>query len=195
MEVKKSGSFFEFEWKKIILSLILILLFGYQTYVYISIGNVMNEYTCENSKYIQDIIQYRNQNNSEMIKKVSEDFKPTADKFQEDLKKPLGSENLFYITSTIYPIFPVPCEIITENFCRYYMNKESFNCMNDMKSGLKSSFSSLFELEEVTYKPVSIWLLAIHFFILFVIGYLISCIILWIFKNRNKTLLILKIKK
>ena len=182
MKEKRGIGFLDFEWKKIILPIIILILFIYQVYIFYSIGNVFNRDICNLTNYAKDAIKYRQQNNTEMLKKIFLEYKPLEDKFKIDIEKIAWSETVFYTITKIDHFFPVPCEIPSQNYCKNYINKESFDCLDNLKSNSELT-SSMFNYQESKYNPISIWLLILHFILLFVIMYLISAIILWIFRN------------
>jgi len=184
---KKSIGFLKFEWKKIILPIILIILFSYEVYVFYSIGNVMNEYSCDIADYINDAVKYREQNNTEMLKKIFLESRSLAEKLQRDIIKASGSETVLHIVMKINPFFPVACEIFSQNYCKNYISKKSFYCANLQSRSVSAPM--LFNPKIQKYNPISIWLITLHFILLFVIGYLVSAVILWIFRNikiKNK---------
>jgi hypothetical protein len=182
MEIeKKRKSFIEFEWKKIVLPIILIILFTYQIFVFYSVSNVVEDYLCDANEVLQNIETFREQNNIEQLNKTILEWQPKAEKFEKDLEKSLGSETIFMVSQTINPFFPFPCELSPKNHCRYYISKKSFDCMYDVDSS--SGFDPLFEVSKPEYKKVSVFLLIFHLAIIFIIGYLISAIIIFIFRN------------
>ncbi|MEA3329986.1 MAG: hypothetical protein U9Q06_04555 [Nanoarchaeota archaeon] len=182
MEIeKKRNSFIGLEWKKLVLPIILVIFFSYQIFVFYSVSNVMENYSCDANEFLQKVETFRQQNNTEELNKTILEWKPKAEKFKEDLEKSIGSETIFSISSTINPFFPFPCELSPKNYCRYYISKKSFDCMFDVD--FNSGLGSLFAVSKPEYKKVSIFLLIFHLAIIFTIGYLISAIILLIFRN------------
>jgi len=185
-KIKKSKGFLEFEWKKFILPIFLILFFSYHIYFFYSISNQIDNYYCISAPYIKDLVLYRQQNNSDMLYKTSNELKPMSDKMSAEiikLSKYMAFEKIIFILD---PFFPSPCEFSNEESCRYYGDRKSLECIGDVRDQLPTPTMPLFATPE--FKHVSIWILTIHFILLFTIGYLISAVILWIFRN-------IKIKK
>src|SRR3989344_5264270 len=108
--------------------------------------------------------------------------------------KPLFTGNLYLTSSMIYklnPFFPTPCESLmyleedftNTNFCRYYMPKESHNCINDyvikqkQESIAVMGIVGLFSEGLPPYKKISPISLLIHSIILVAVLYLIISLI------------------
>jgi hypothetical protein len=175
---KKEGArFLKFEWKKFILPLILIILFAYQTYVFYSIGSLMDKSICQITNIQETARNYIKQNNTEMLDELTIERGLKMKELQEDINNAMGIKAIFYITTAIDPFFPVSCEITFKNYCRHYVSQETYNCAYNFATDLSSL------LERPEYKPVSSWLLILHFILFFILGYFISAVILWVFRN------------
>ena len=178
---EKRGSFLGFEWKKTILPIIIIILLGYQTYVYYSLSKINQDIACDLYTFQKNMDIYKKQNNTELLTQTLNEWSPKSDKFQKELNKNKGNEIILIISQKIDPFFPAPCEIVSSKYCRYYMNKESYDCMKNMMNLILEN--SIFDTKTPEYKQVSFLIIALHFVLLSVLSYLISSIILLLFRN------------
>ena len=178
---EKRGAFIAFEWKKIVLPIVLILFFSYQIYVFYSASNVIEKHLCTAHELSRKIEAFREQNNTEQLNQTISEWQLEAEEFKYSLKKLTGSRWIIRVSQIINPFFPFPCELSPRKYCRYYISRESFDCMYNINAN--SVLGSLSEVSKPEYKKISPFLLVFHLIIIFIVGYLISAIVLFIFRK------------
>lgn len=182
MELEKKETFLGFEWKKIILPIILMILFGYQLFLFYSIADLNNNFICNAREFIEKGQTYKEQNNTELLNKLDKEWQQITREFSSGMNNLMGSEITFISTSIIDPFFPIPCSLKNTEYCKYYITEKTFDCANFKLSPFAHK---LFKTKIPKYEPVSIYLLVFHFILLGVVGYLLSAIFLWILRNRK----------
>jgi len=176
---KKIKSFIGFEWKKMILPFFLIIFFSYQIFIFYSISTIMENHLCDSMESLRNVKNLQEQNNTQELDQAVFEWTSGSEEFKKDMKKFIENKNIFRISQSINPFFPIPCELGAGNYCRYYIDKKSFDCIYNSNFKL----SSLFEISKPEYRKISIFLLIFHMLAIFIIGYLISAIMFFIFRN------------
>lgn len=196
--MKKRGAkgFFEVEWKKFIFPILLIILFGYLVYVYFSIANITDKTSCYMVGQQSLMDKYYNQNNEELLEKTIYETELTLSqinsKFDVEIVDGVPFQLIISPISKIYPFFPTSCEVEPNlnKQCRYYSSKESYDCMLEFISSSVEDpqILSIFYVSIPEYKKVSTFMLILHFILIFIWGYLISAILLFLFRFLKRKL-------
>jgi len=180
--------FFGVEWKKFILPVLLIILFVVVINSFYSLGSVMDKYGCEMVSLVREQITNVKQNNTFAINQTANKMKSLSENIQKDMKKFQNIEPVFNFLKMLDPIIPVPCEFMDGNFCRFYINESTYNCLTSLKT---NEGTGLTQPKIVEYKRASIITFGLNGLLLFTEGYLISSLILFIYrkiiKNRPPT--------
>ncbi len=194
MEKRDARGFFEVEWKKFILPILLIILFGYLVYVYFSVANITDQTSCYILEQGNLIRKYYEQGNEKMLQKTMDETVLTLSQISSKFNVGIAYGSSFWLISSIsriYPFFPVSCEVAFSpgEQCRYYISKESYDCMlepiNSSGDGI-SGILSIFSVNVPEYRKVSTFMLVLHFILIFIWGYLISAILLFLFRSLKK---------
>jgi hypothetical protein len=180
------------EWKKFILPVFLIILFGYQTHIYFSLGNFGDEAYCYSVQQVKLIEKYSEENNTGLLTETANELQSQIFYLDRKYNLDASESGVFYISSSIskiYPFFPVSCEVpINPNkFCRYYFTRESYDCTLEMYNITAGNIIfSVFDLNIPEYKKVSNLVIILHFILIFIWGYLISAVILFAFRGIKR---------
>lgn len=192
-EEKGDKGFLEIEWKKFILPIFLIILFGYQVYAYFSIAHFTDDTSCYLVKQKELMDNYYQQNNTKLFEKTISETESTLAELNEEFNTKIVEEVPFLLISSvskIYPFFPISCEVEfnPNKNCRYYSSKESYDCMLEFVNSAitDSQILSIFNTSLPEYKKVSTSVIVLHFILIFIWGYLISAIILFAFRSIRK---------
>lgn len=197
--------FLKFEKKKLILPVILILPFFVLVNSFYTLSSVQDEYLCESTYLNEELIIYYNQNNTlaynQTVEKL-DNIRENMAEFEKSniyLRDKKIIERLFFPMNKINPLFPVPCEwgispVYGRQTCVYYLNEKSYNCLKEFLSFLNqnedpytSTYTSILSTSLPDYKQISAFILTLNILVLFVEGYLISCLILFIHRTiKNK---------
>ena len=135
----------------------------------------MNEYGCELASLVNEKNTASEQNTT-----LSEQ---TLNRFDEILNK-IEQDNvyknyiIFNIISTIDPFIEYPCEFTATDSCRHYINKDTYKCLYSSSTGF---------LPEKDYRPVSITTSILNILLFFIEGYLISSVIIFLYRKIRKT--------
>lgn len=184
MGLEKRG-FFHLEWKKLILPLILVLLLGYQVFVLFSAARVMDNSICTLVSYSNRMETLRQNGNQDLLNKTALELLPKIQGYHQELERIYAGQSILSISKTIDPLFPFPCGSNLNNYCGDYINESTFNCINSQSPDFL--VISLFgKPEKISYSPVSIFSIIINFLGVFMVGYLISAILLFIFRKFQR---------
>lgn len=191
MSVKE---FLKPEWKKFILPIVLTIIFFFTTSVFYSLGSIMDKYGCEMVLLIEEQLTNMEKNDTLAFNQTAEKGRLLFQNMQTDTEQIQvhfeSIEPVIHSISTIDPIFPVPCETISEiqgNVCEFYMSEETYNCFESFVSEDSGVMMDIFgETEKIEYKKASAITLGLNVLLLFVEGYLISSAILFIYRKIRK---------
>ncbi len=196
MEIK---AFLRPEWKKMILPLIFILIFMFLIYSSYTIASIGDDYICEYCEFTDIIYDIHNidQNDTLTINQTVTKIENLSNNFKQDIEKKeiISTYGLIFIgpMMIINPIYPGPCELgdslLNTDFCVYYTSEESYNCLDDLSEKIeKFSENSpiIMMISFPEYKQLSIFNIVANLIFLFIEGYLISSIILLIYRKLDK---------
>ncbi len=183
--------FLKFEWKKLIIPFILIGIFTIFIIWFISVSKPAEKYPCEMRELWVDAWYYQHRNdtlNYEKTARKLEDMKIKMDEEMDSSAFLFGIDDFGIQTSIrkIDPIFPLPCSFLENKMgrpyygCRYYMSEQSVMCMYNI-SGQVHKIEDLAKLpsEPPKYRKLSFFNISLNVLILFIEGYLFSCLIIW----------------
>ena len=174
------------EWKKFILPIILIILFFVVINAFYTSGSVMDKYGCEAVSLIQEQQANIKQNNTLAINQTVSRMRFLSQNIQNDMRQIQNIEPIFNFVKTIDPFIPVPCEAMQGNVCEFYINKDTYNCFINLKSEKTTGINILAEPEINEYRVVSLPYLGLNVLLVFIEGYLISLIILFVYQKIKK---------
>lgn len=186
------GSFLRPEWKKFILPIVFIILFIVMISSFYYTASVLDKYGCEVASLYERLDTYREQNDTSGITQTVDALESLSQNYKNDMKITEGVGPVLSIVLAIDPIVPVPCEFMVSGLtltpCQFYASEETYNCMKGSIGGTISVFA---EPEIKEYKGVSVATLGLNVLLLFVEGYLISAVVLFIYRKirsrGNKT--------
>jgi hypothetical protein len=189
--------FFDFELKKFILPLILVVLFGILLVNFFDLGSNLDSYTCQVPALIKEFYANYHNNDSVAFNQSYAQIEIMGKEFENDMN---DFQKIIPLTSffkAIDPFVPVPCEYSAQsNFCRFYVNQESYVCSKEGSSYLFPSVYSINESEVKQYNPISVWLILLNLIDLIVVGYLFSCIVIYGYREvASWKKVIIKIEK
>lgn len=181
MRVKE---FLKPEWKKFVLPVVFIVFFLIIVGSFYYIGSVLDKYGCQTASLITEASEYGSENELK-FNQTFEELGLISQNMQTDLE---AVETLFPILNfflIIDPIFPVPCTFMAgfmhvTGLCEYYISEETYNCFGTVNP----DFSSFFEGPKIKeYQPASLTAFGLNILLLFVEGYLISAVVLFIYRK------------
>lgn len=179
------------EWKKFILPIALIVLFLVMIVSFHLYSSVMNKYFCGTISLFQELEATMKQNDSlayerAFNKTVASPFFTEGQNYDELVR---GAAYISIFIRTIDPFMSLPCEykydyynFLVNDFCEYYINKETYNCCASLP---ESSNISCFDTAK-PYKGVSLVTQGLNVLLLFLEGYLISCVALFAYRKVGK---------
>lgn len=194
------------EKRKFILPTILIIMFFIAVYFFYYASSFMEAtiFNCENLALIQEYNTAIEKNDTVSANLTFEKIKTRtemlAPKVNETLKIQQYAEFFvpaFLFIGKIDLLFPWSCEFFSYqygNICRFYISEENFNCFTNFLTNQQNLtqglvFFTFGEPKIPSYVPLSALDIFLNVFILFVDGYLISCLIVFgydKFRGRRK---------
>ncbi len=181
------------EWKKIILPVIFISIFIILIKFSYDTASLFDKYMCEMLSVAKQRQVYIEQNNTEALEEIEIQSENLSNNFRSEVEKnrllKLADEEFFFHTfmsmKKINPLLPFPCEHnimdLRYKHCRFYINEEAYNCFINFTSFENIIFG--FNKEMIEYKKVSFFDISSNILILFIEGYLVSCLILFCYRK------------
>jgi len=182
------------EWKKIILPSILILIFIILIKFSYDTASLFDKYLCEIFSVAKQKQVYIEQNNTKALEDIEIRLENLSNNFRIEVEKnrllKLADEEFFFHAfmnmKKINPLLPFPCEhnIVDLRYkhCRFYINEETYDCLANFTSP-KNIIFGFYKKEMREYKKVSFFDISLNILILFIEGYLISCLILFCYRK------------
>ena len=175
--------FFKPEWKKFILPIIIIILFLVTIKSFYSIGDVMDKYICKMLYLSQEKQDYLRRDNILAANQTyNQKLLPLYKNLTDDLDKIRDKEPLINFFYTINPVIPMPCRAyLPEKSCKFYINEETYRCRTAAGSYKGTGESPM------PYRKPTLFNFGLNILLLFFEGYIISSIILGIFRKLPKS--------
>jgi len=174
--------FFDFEWKKIILPVILILLFIFLLINFYNFGHSLDKYICQLRPILEEQSVAHHNNDSLALNQSYNKWINLSNNLKKELAFFTKITPVTNIFSFIDPFIPIPCEESESNFCRFYMGKESYICAKE----LIEPSTGIVETKLGEYQISSIGIILLNILYLLVIGYLFSCLVLYVCRRLKK---------
>ncbi|MCD6226357.1 MAG: hypothetical protein J7J93_00990 [Candidatus Aenigmarchaeota archaeon] len=181
------------EWKKIILPAIFILIFIILIKISYDAASLSDKYLCDIFSLVKQIHVCIEQNNTECFEESQIILENLSNNFMNDLERNrlLKNEKIFFNVfmnmKKINPLLPFPCEHNMDvKYCRFYISKETYDCYANFTIPENIIFHIIFgfyKKEMREYKKVSFFDISLNTLILFIEGYLISCLILFCYRK------------
>ena len=183
MDIKK---FLKPELKKFVLPGLLIIIFLMEIYTFQSIGNAGNGIWCNYLELVNlNNISEKPSNYNQTLLELNRSF----DMYNE--KRASSPIYLFNFITLINPTNPVPCEgdfiiYIYGYYCENYISKESFSCLKEFIIFQNPSANVSGGMDKMIYKQFSLIAVAANMIILFLEGYLASCVAAYTWRKFAK---------
>ncbi|MFH1308027.1 MAG: hypothetical protein ABIH72_04200 [archaeon] len=163
----------------IMITILLIIVFVTSMKVIPFVG----ELSCMMTDFNEQRTLLTEQNNTELLVQKTLEFSNII----EEKRKEIGDTKIAFvlisnqIISRVDPLYPVPCSLLSSGFCGFYISQEGYNCLMTLYLDAEG-INSLFSLGEIKdYEPVSYLALIINLLLFFIVFYLISCLIAFIY--------------
>ncbi|MFH1501121.1 MAG: hypothetical protein ABIE22_04225 [archaeon] len=173
---------------KLILPVIIIVFLLVLFFMSKSVIPFLGEVSCMMVDFNEQSILLGGQNNTGLLDQKALEFSETI----EERRSEIGEIKLAFvlfsnqIIGRVDPLYPVPCSILSSGFCGFYISQEGYNCLLTLFSDVKS-MDSLFSLGEIKdYRSVSYLALVMNLLLIFIIFYLISCLVAFIYNEMRK---------
>ena len=170
------------EWKKFVLPIILLVMFAYSISSFFVVGAILDNHTPEIVLFLTDLVEETDEQNltiGEVVKKVQDFFEPISNEL-EQFRSTVGITALL---KTIDPLLPVPCELSDSPYCRYYMSKEFYD---GLYSAQVTRVLLVTTVPPDKFVQTSAGDYTLNAVILIIEGYIISAIILGIYRYGRK---------
>jgi hypothetical protein len=171
------------EWKKILLPAIFLLLFAYLIINFAGIGAAIDNHAVDTVQFLDVLLaqtQSQNLTFSEILERVNTFFQP----LREEIARHTGPEVMTTLNfiRTLDPFLPVPCETTRSPSCRYYIQKPNYELL--YSRGIPQLLLAVAAPPELFSHPTP-FDYTVNVALLIVEGYLISCIIFFIYRKTR----------
>ncbi len=186
--------FLRLEWKKIIIPVIFIVLFLNIINTLHSFGLIEDKYACDISRGIRDIKEFRKRNDTSPVNTTINRLENLSESMTDEIVAIVNE--LLYLPAiysfafirVIDPFFPTSCEfyagIGNYEFCQYYMSEETYDCIINALPGPNTFIGvDLWRDEFKSYTELGVPVLLFNIIFLFIEGYIISCLIVFIYRK------------
>ena len=186
--MKNKHSFLSPTKAKFIIPIILIVLTISLFFATKDLNSKVGNYTCKVLEAKDMIRGYETQGNIISLN----DAKSRSDETTKDLLIYLDNNKAQFAIVNFYnqyvnqfnPIYTADCSFAgLKPFCGYYSSREDYDCAKKLLADSDINFLGVFNPSMPEYKKPSIFILIISLIYLFIIGYLVSCIISYVYHN------------
>ncbi len=174
------------EWKKFVLSIILIMSYLVLLSNFYSYGAAIDTFIQEQESFSQELKSAQEQNNTLLIEQLNKrglELRKSINPAMLNLEK---IEFIYVFIEKIDPFLNVPCELVRKSSCEHYGNKKTYDSSVALMS-ITSDFNIFEKPDIIEYRKASVFTALFNVVILFIEGYLLSSIILFIFRILKKT--------
>ncbi len=177
------------DWKKFILPVILLIIYIFLVNYYSQIGNVLDEFVCDQMTLATKSHEVAASNDTEAKEEFMKEAGELSDKIKESTER-LDIDNILpthNFMKSINPFMPVPCEFDSTKFCMHYSSQESYDCVKSYIDSRPESEPVLVALSvQKKYKKLSLITHILNVIFLFTEGYLVSVLIILGYKKGKE---------
>jgi hypothetical protein len=171
------------EWKKLVIPIILLVIYAILVNHFYQFGSLEDKYVCQLASLNEDYVVYRLSNQTSVL-----GYNNTVEKLG-NLRSEIGDEIsrisvpnvLFLIVETVDPLIPAPCESANQTgayVCKYYSSKETQDCLADIAVFMNGgNATGVEQSSRPAYEKVSYFDVGFNSILIFLEGYIISCLL------------------
>ena len=170
------------EWKKFVLPVIFLIMFAYSLSSFFVVGTILDNHSPEIVLFLTNLVDETDEQNltiGEVVRRVHDFFDPIS----QELEQFRSTAGITAALKTINPLLPVPCELSDSPYCRYYMSKEFYDGLYETQVARVLLVTAL-PPEKYTQPSAGDYILNI--IILIIEGYIISAIVLGIYRHSKR---------
>lgn len=169
-------------WKKFILPIIILVLSIGIFFISLNLVSEIGDQVCKIIDFQEEIQEIRKIGDEELLNQKINEF--VDKRYKEYFQFKIG---FIFISNKILvgidPLYPAPCSLGVGNFCNYYSSQKHYDCINILVKDMPIVGTNTKGYNSINY----LWLI-LNWVLLFIIWYLISCIIFLLYhkvKNRK----------
>jgi hypothetical protein len=184
--------FLRFEWKKMIIPIILIAIMLFFMNYFYAFGSIADRYICDTFDLMEQSMEYRQQNNTESLLAVEQELIQNTLDMRNETEKIRGGvsqSQMYYLFQVFYyidPFFPLSCEFIIMDmnsfrwsFCQAYISEKTYECSNEFIERDRGATTFFGQSNLMKYQGFNIGVFILNIAYLTVIGYIISCFVVF----------------